>query len=169
MERRRYQRADANVLIKVRLLETDRQAGYFSKISNAASAAVKGKEVNLDPNAADSSQLPQHLVTLAEDSDSMERLFDSKSGDGFHGLKYKQINLSGSGVRFLCDTKCNVKDLVELRIVLPVEPPIPIYIYAEVVRVLESDGGFAAGAEFIAVSDEIRRDIVQFVNALLDA
>lgn len=45
---------------------------------------------------------------------------------------------------------------------------MPIRIYAEVVRVLESDGEYGAAAEFIAASDEIRHDIAEFVSALID-
>lgn len=167
MEKRRHPRADAYIRIGVRRLSLEKQTAYFSKISAAAASigAESVAESDLEVN-----DVTKWLLDLQEKAHTMGRILDSADkADGFHGLKYKQINLSGSGVRFLCNTRCNVNDLIELRMILPVEPPVPILIYGEVVRVLESDDGYAAAAEFIAESDEIRRDIAQFVNALLEA
>ncbi|MBF0554626.1 MAG: PilZ domain-containing protein [Nitrospirae bacterium] len=165
MERRTYPRAEAYVKVGVRLLPFERQSAYFSEISEAASAADMANS-----GSKEVAELPELLADLQERAYSLGRVLDSAgNADGFHALRYKQINLSGSGVRLLCDTKCNVKDLIELRMILPVQPPVPIFIYGEVVRVMETEDGYAAAAEFIAVSDEIRRDIAQFVSALLDA
>ncbi|MBF0488173.1 MAG: PilZ domain-containing protein [Nitrospirae bacterium] len=165
MERRTYPRTDAYVRVGVRLLPLERQSAYFSEISDAAAVAdIANSELN------EVTELPELLSDLQERAYSLGRVLDSSdTADGFHNLKYKQINLSGSGVRLLCDTMVSVKDIIELRMILPVQPPVPIFIYGEVVRVLQSDDSYGAAAEFIAVSDDIRRDIVQFVNALIEA
>jgi hypothetical protein len=164
MERRKYQRADASVAIGVRLLPIERQSAYFSKIYEKA--AVTGIGSGGD---SESEGVGEALVSLQEKADSMARILSSADdAGGFQDLRYKQINISGGGVRFFCDTKCNMKDLVELMVILPVQPPIPLYVYGEVVRVLETEDGYGVAVEFIATSDEIRREIVQFVSALLD-
>ncbi|KWT83446.1 PilZ domain-containing protein [Candidatus Magnetominusculus xianensis] len=168
MERRRYQRADVFVQLGVRILPLEKQSAYFSEISAAAAAS----DISMKGESNDADIYPEFLTELQEKTASMVKVLDSaasvEAGDGFHDLPYKQINLSGSGVRFLCDNKCSVKDIVELRMVLPLQPPMPICIYGDVVRVLESDDGYGAAAEFIAASDEIRHDIAQFISALLD-
>jgi c-di-GMP-binding flagellar brake protein YcgR len=109
------------------------------------------------------------MDALQENADSMVKIFsDTDNSDGFHDLKYKQINISGGGIRFFCDTKCSTRDIIELNVLLPVQPPIPLYVYGEVVRVLETEDSYAVAVEFIATNDEIRQEIVRFVNALLE-
>ncbi|WP_420266863.1 PilZ domain-containing protein [Candidatus Magnetominusculus dajiuhuensis] len=165
MERRTYPRVDAYARVGVRVLPVQGQSAYFSEISEAAAVAdIANSELN------EVTELPELLSDLQERAYSLGRVLDSSDkADGFRKLEYKQLNLSGSGVRLLCNTMVSVKDIIELRMILPVQPPVPIFIYGEVVRVMETEDGYAAASEFIAVSDEIRRDIAQFVSSLLDA
>ncbi|MBF0320913.1 MAG: PilZ domain-containing protein [Nitrospirae bacterium] len=168
MERRLYPRADADVLIKVRLLAHERQAEYFSKIYDMAAVADIASRSNTASDS-DPEDITRCMVDLQENADSMVKIFSgTDNADGFCDLAYKQINISSGGVRFFCDTMCRIRDLVELRVILPVQPPVPLYVYGEVVRVLETEDGYAVAVEFIATSDEIRREIVHFINTLLE-
>lgn len=123
MDRRTYPRADAYVALGVRLLSRQSQPAYFSKIAGEAAAA----DIAMRDSEGDEQYpefLPEFMDELREKAAAVVKVLDSAEDvDGFQELEYRQVNLSGSGIRFLCDDKCNVKDLVELRMLLPIDPP----------------------------------------------
>ena len=73
------------------------------------------------------------------------------------------VNISASGIRFYLDHKLELGTVLELKMLLPVYPPVGILTYGVVVRVEDpDDGGYATSVSFADLVDEVRDVIIQY-------
>jgi hypothetical protein len=78
-------------------------------------------------------------------------------------LETREVNLSESGMRFEIDEKLETGDIVEIKMLLPVCPPVGILIYGRVVRVnVSTDGKFEAALYFLDMEDDVRKEISKY-------
>jgi len=81
---------------------------------------------------------------------------------GFSKAESIPVNISASGMRFLMRQKTEIGDIIELKILLPVQPPVGVLIHGKVVRVedLGADA-FCTSLRFVDMVDEVRDVIIQ--------
>lgn len=83
--------------------------------------------------------------------------------DGFCSLPFSRVNISGGGMSFSSRENYKTGDILEFKIMLPMLPPVALYIYGEVVTVEKQIENYHVAVKFIAMDDEIRDEIVKFV------
>ncbi len=73
------------------------------------------------------------------------------------------VNVSASGIRFFLDHAVEIGSVVELKMLLPVYPPVGVLVHAVVVRVETPVGGkYETSLQFIDLGDEVRDVIIQY-------
>lgn len=73
------------------------------------------------------------------------------------------VNISASGIRFTVDGKFSIGDELELKMLLPVYPPVGMIVYGNVIRTEELDNGACELAiQFSDLDDEIQDIIIQY-------
>jgi len=87
----------------------------------------------------------------------------SSQKEGFGALPLAHINLSGGGIGFFSKEVYRLGDIIEARLVLPMMPPISLFVYGEVVKVDQTTKGFMIATKFIAMEEDIADEIVKFV------
>lgn len=83
--------------------------------------------------------------------------------EGFCSLPVRPITIGGGGVCFFSKERFEKGDILEIKMMLPLQQPMALYIYGEVIQVQEQPEGYNTGVKFVAMDDEIREEIVNFV------
>ncbi len=91
----------------------------------------------------------------------LERLnLDQEGLTRAHGIP---VNISASGLRFGLPDRASIGDTMELKMLLPVYPPVGILAHGTVTRVEEQDqGAYRTSMQFIDLVDEVRDVIIQY-------
>ncbi|MCI4625212.1 MAG: PilZ domain-containing protein [Candidatus Magnetoovum sp. WYHC-5] len=55
-----------------------------------------------------------------------------------------------------------------MKILLPLIPPLPLYVYGEVTRIVKDNDEYDVGVKFIAVDEAIRDEIDSFVAKIIE-
>ena len=86
--------------------------------------------------------------------------------EGLHTEESRAVNISASGVRLEIEEKVEVGDLVELKMLLPLCPPVAILTFGEVVRVKEKkkDGKvlYETALVFTGLTEEVQEEIIHY-------
>ena len=83
--------------------------------------------------------------------------------EGLLPAEKKLVNISASGIRFIIDHPANVKDIMEIKLLLPTYPPVAVFAYGEVIRVKElDDNKFEVALEYLNMGDSVRDEIIQY-------
>jgi hypothetical protein len=73
------------------------------------------------------------------------------------------VNISASGIRFILDHPAEIGSVFELKMLLPVYPPVGVLAHGVVVRVgTADDGGHETSLRFTDLVDEVRDVIIQY-------
>ncbi|MBN1381640.1 MAG: PilZ domain-containing protein, partial [Deltaproteobacteria bacterium] len=84
--------------------------------------------------------------------------------EGYFGLSYKALNISGSGLSFSVSDPLALGDILEIKIMLPLlHKPLALCIYGEVVKIEKKDGNYQIAVRYIHMDDIVRDEIVHFV------
>lgn len=83
--------------------------------------------------------------------------------EGIAGARSVPVNISASGVRLALPDRPGLGDVMELKMLLPVYPPVGVFAHGAVVRVEEADQGmYRCSLHFLDLSDEVRDAIIQY-------
>ncbi|PIY22809.1 MAG: hypothetical protein COZ12_02595, partial [Deltaproteobacteria bacterium CG_4_10_14_3_um_filter_60_8] len=83
--------------------------------------------------------------------------------DGIHALPFVKTNISGGGMSFASTRPYAEGDILELKMLLPMQPPVAMITYGEVTTVEKTDDSFTIGLIFTAIDEELRDEIIRFV------
>ncbi len=73
------------------------------------------------------------------------------------------VNISASGIRFSLDHAVAIGSILELKMLLPVYPPVGVLVYGVVVRIeTRTDGKYGTSLSFVDLIDEVRDVIIQY-------
>jgi len=73
------------------------------------------------------------------------------------------VNISASGIRLTIPYKVEIDDVLELKMLIPMYPPVGVLVHGTVVRVEKLDSGeFGASLSFIGLTDEVQDVIIQY-------
>jgi hypothetical protein len=83
--------------------------------------------------------------------------------EGMKEAESKQVNISASGIRFIIQEKIAVDDVLEIRMLLPANPPVGILTHGKVVKMQETGNGeYDVGLSFVDIDEEVRDAIIQY-------
>jgi len=154
---REFSRVDANVPFAVRLVPPEERQGIRSKISGETVLAEYQTLTDVEDKL-----LSDWLKMLNAKLDSLINMLTFQR-EGFGSLPFAQINISGGGLGFTSMEPYNRGDVLEMKMILPMMPPVALYIYGEVVKVDKQINSHAIAVKFIAMDEDMRDEIVKFV------
>jgi hypothetical protein len=154
---REFSRVDADVPIAVRLVPSEERSNIRSRISGESVLAEFQTLTDVKDQL-----LADWLKMLNAKLDSIINMLTFQR-EGFGSLPFAQINISGGGMGFTSREPYNQGDVLEIKMILPMLPPVALYLYGEVVKVEKQINGFYTAVKFIAIDEDIRDEIVKFV------
>jgi len=135
-----------------------KRSRVFSGFGIKASDALPSDEA-LHPG------LWQMLVTISDKLDLIMGKLHLDS-EQFNHDENRTVNLSESGMRLEMDEKLDDGSIVEIRMVLPVYPPVGILTYGSVVRVeAAANGKYDVAVHFLDmdIDGKVRNEIVKYL------
>lgn len=157
MNLREFSRVDAHIPFDVRLVPPEDRKNIHSKISGDTILA----EFRALPDLQDR-LLADWLKMLNTKLDAIINMLVFQR-EGFSSLPFKNVNISGGGLSFPSKETYRSGDIIEMKMMLPIIPPIAMFIYGEVVNVETQVSGYMIAIKFIALDEDIRDEIVKFV------
>ena len=154
---REFSRVDAHIPFSVRLVPTEEQKGMRSKITGESILAEFQTLTDLEDKL-----LSDWLKMLNAKLDAIINMITFQR-EGFGSLPFMQVNISGGGLSFFSQEKYNIGDVIEMKMMLPMIPPVAMYIYGEIVKLESHSNGNIIAVKYTAIDEEIRDEIVKFV------
>ena len=75
----------------------------------------------------------------------------------------KFVNISASGVRFTIDHPVKLNDVMEIKMILPTYPPVAVFAYGEVKRVIDlGNNEFEIALEYLNMGESVKNEIIQY-------
>ncbi len=152
-DHREFTRVDAELPMAIRLVPANEQGTVQSRL--ASPLIVLDEPIPLDVR---DSALAEWLRFLNKKMDAVIRMLAERD-DAAAGLPVHAVNISAGGLSFRPDEQYSLGDTIEMKMRLPLMPPVTLYLYGIVVEADEK----SACARYIAITDEIRDIIVRFV------
>ncbi|MBI5214020.1 MAG: PilZ domain-containing protein, partial [Nitrospirae bacterium] len=140
-----------------RLLPPEERKGIRSKITGESILAEFQTLTDLEDKL-----LSDWLKMLNAKLDAIINMITFQR-EGFGSLPFMQVNISGGGLNFSSADRYSPGDIIEMKMMLPMIPPVAMYIYGEVVKVEKQVNGNNIAVKFIEMDEEIRDEIVKFV------
>lgn len=83
--------------------------------------------------------------------------------EGLISPEKKMVNISASGIRFTVNHPVKVKDIMEIKLLLPTYPPVAVFAYGEVIRAVAlDDETYEVAIEYLNMGDSVRNEIIQY-------
>ena|SRR5208282_4087288 len=154
---RAFSRVDAHLPLELRVVPAEERGTIKARTSG-------------DMPLVDLRALPElHDKVLGEWINMLNSKLDaiinklSSEREGFGALPLAHVNISGGGLGFFSKDKYNAGDIIEAKLLLPMMPPVALFVYCEVVKVDHTAKGYMTATKFVAMSEEITDEIVKFV------
>lgn len=154
---REFSRVDAHIPFGVRIVPVEERKDLHSKISGDTILA----EFRTLPELQDK-LLNDWFKVLNSKLDAVINMLVYQR-EGFGSLPFNHVNISGGGLSFLTKEKFNNGDIIEIKMMLPMLPPVALYIYGEVVKIDTQVNSYIVAIKFIGMDEEMRDEIVKFV------
>lgn len=154
---REFSRVDAHIPLEIYRVPPDKREGIRSKISGEAFPAEMRALPDLDDKL-----LTDWLKMLNAKLDALIGMLVLQR-EGFCSLSLADVNISGGGMSFTSRERYGIGEVLELKMMLPLLPPIALHAYGEVVKEELLADGCRCAVKFIAMEEEIRDEIVKFV------
>lgn len=115
-----------------------------------------------EPPSLENEALETWLSILNSKLDTIMRILTLKD-TGFLSLPIAQVTISGSGLSFTSDERREPGDIIEMKMLMPSVSGHAILIYGKVTGVEEKGEGFRVATEFVAMDENLRDQIIDFV------
>lgn len=154
---REFARVDTHIYLDVRLVTPEERPDIQSRISAQAFLPL----LHPLPDHEDKA-LSDWLKQLNLKLDTILNLLTHEK-DGLHALPFVRTNISGGGLSIASTRQYAAGDILELKMMLPMQPPIAMITYGEVMTVEKKGDSFTIGLIFVAIDEELRDEIIHFV------
>jgi len=154
---RGFSRVDAHIPFQVRVVPAEERG--------TVKARTLGDMPLVDPRVLPELQdkvLGEWVKMLNSKLDAIINRLSSQR-EGFDTLPYAHVNISGGGLGFFSEHRYNSGDIIEAKLVLPMMPPVALFVYCEVVMVEQTAKGYMIATKFVDMDEEITDEIVKFV------
>ena len=129
-------------------------SGYFSGLGS----------VNLAEDLNDGIVNPKLVKMLCEMNSKLDLILEKLSGSHEEPgpAEAQEVSLSASGVSFGTSDELSMGDLVEVKMLLPMHPPVMVILYGNVNRAtMEGNGEYKIGVQFTEMENETR-DVLSY-------
>ncbi|HEX8948992.1 MAG TPA: PilZ domain-containing protein [Dissulfurispiraceae bacterium] len=154
---REFSRVDAHIPFGVRVIPKEEQKNLHSKISGDA-MVTEFREL---PDLQDK-LLSDWMKMLNTKLDAIINMLVFQR-EGFSSLPFNHVNISGGGLSFWTKERFTQGDVLEVKMMLPMMPPVAMYVYGEVVKIDPQGPSSMIAIKFIAMDEQLRDEIVKFV------
>ncbi len=159
-ERREYFRVTDVLPIVVSKIESmvGKKARVLSQYYSALRCAALAEELY------DGLTNPKLVKLLCEMNAKLDLILEKLAGshDELSSAEAREVSLSASGVSFGTQDEFIPGELVEVKLLLPMHPPVWVVLYGNVCRaVKEESGECQVGVQFIEMEDEAR-DVLSY-------
>lgn len=159
-ERREYFRVTDVLPITAKKIEN--MVGKKSRVLSGAYSCLANVTVAEDLN--DGIVNPRLIRMLCEMNAKLDLILEKLAGnqDEPGAAEAQEVSLSASGVSFGTPEELAVGDLVEVKMLLPLHPPVWLVLYGNVTRMVrEESEKYKVGVQFIEMEDETR-DVLSY-------
>ena len=118
-----------------------------------------------DANIPDGSVSPQIWKMLADINSKLGLILEKLyfESEGLSHASCMPVNISASGLKLTVPEHAEPGDILEVKMSLPVSPPIGIVAYGEVTRASEcGHGHWEVALQFINMDDDVRDEIIHY-------
>lgn len=115
-----------------------------------------------EPPSLDNEALETWLSIINSKLDTIMRILTLKDA-GFLSLPIGNVTISGSGLSFNSAERFNPGDIIEMKLLMPSVSGHAVLIYGKVTGIEERETGFRVGTEFVAMDENLRDQIIDFV------
>lgn len=159
-ERREYFRVTDILPITVNKIESmvGKKARVLSQYYSALRCAALAEELG------DGLTNPKLVKLLCEMNAKLDLILEKLAGshDEPSTAEAREVSLSASGVSFGTRDEFTPGELVEVKLLLPMHPPVWVVLYGNVCRTAkEENGEYQVGVQFIEMEDETR-DVLSY-------
>lgn len=159
-QRREYSRVEAYLPFEYRVIGREDMDYVQARISGDVALASEARPV---PDLGDYDYILEEWIKILNAKlDTIVRLMTLQR-EGYFGLSYKAVNISGSGMNFCVSDALSLGDILEIKIMLTLHKPIALCIYGEVMKIEEIDGHCKIAVRYIHMDDFVRDEIIHFV------
>ncbi len=154
---RGFSRVDAHIPFEVRLVPAEERG--------TIKARTVGDMPLIDPRVLPELQdkvLGEWIKMLNSKLDAIINKLSSQR-EGFGTLPLAHVNISGGGLGFFSKDRYNTGDIIEAKLILPMMPPVALFVYCELVKVEQTAKGYIIATKFVAMDEDITDEIVKFV------
>jgi hypothetical protein len=157
---REYSRVDAYVPFRYRIVTDEEKEHIQARISGYASVM----ELRPIQEMGDHDYIiGEWLKILNLKLDTVIRLITLQR-EGFFGLPYKAVNISGGGLSFFLPQAADLGTILEIKLMLTRNQPIAMCVYGEVAKCIrQDDNHYLIAVHYIHMDASIRDEIVRFV------
>ncbi|HEB72968.1 MAG TPA: PilZ domain-containing protein [Nitrospirae bacterium] len=153
-QRRDHSRVDAKIPLSARLLPDREIPGAVSQVGDSDSVITEFPIPPDIPNKV----LNDWMKMINAKLDALLKVH-SRQSEGLPSLPMTSVNISAGGVRFRSTSDYDQGDIIEIKMTLPLEPPVFFSMIADVIRV----DTYTVAAKFINTSESVKSKIADFV------
>jgi c-di-GMP-binding flagellar brake protein YcgR len=158
-QRREYSRVDAYIPFEYRIVADEEKDHIQARISGDAAVP----ELRPAPDMGDHDYIfGEWLKILNLKLDTVIRLITLQR-EGFFGLPFKTVNISGGGVSFLLPQAVASGVILEIKLMLTRNQPVAMCIYGEVTKSVRRDDAHLIAVRYVRMDAAIRDEIIRFV------
>ena len=155
--KREYSRVDVYIPMEYNHIDPLHKDGFRSRMAGESILA----EFKYLPNP-DDQLIAQWLQSINAKLDEIIRMMTLQH-DGFNCLSITKVNISGGGMRLNTGQSFATGDVLEIKVMLGLKPPVALYIYGEVIEVNKPHPEYDTSVQFINIDDFVRDEIIRFV------
>lgn len=170
-EKRSYFRIDDVISVIANPVQIDKEknAVFLKSISSSKAFSLMGM-----PSAPET-PVEENIPANPENKKLYEMISEVKAKldfvinhlvlekEGLLSPEKKLVNISASGIRFTVNHPVKVKDILEIKLLLPTYPPVAVFAYGEVKRVRAlDDETYEVAIEYLNMGDSVRNEIIQY-------
>lgn len=155
--KREYSRVDACVPLEYKKIQSEHRTMLRCRLAGDSILA----EFKTLPSP-DDQLIAQWLRSINAKLNEIIRLM-TLHHDGFNCLNMTKINIGGGGMSFHTSQNFKAGDILEIKVMLGLQPPLAFFLYGEVLDALPLDPECNTFVQFINMDETIRDEIIRFV------
>ncbi len=176
MEKREFFRIDDKLAIEYRVIDKEEFA-RLRNIIRCDSSRMNGASMEMHFTGDSLSRTPgkehelfiTYLKTIDKKLDMIINLLDGKKKGAAYNSLFTNVNISGSGIKFISDMPLEDGDLIELKIEIPFMTSPKIMTVGQIVRSVRltspAPGNCETAVKFLVINDHDRDLIISYMFA----
>lgn len=157
--RREYSRVEAYIPFEHRVVGPQELEYIHARISSKTASA----EFRALPDSGNQDNLQEEWLKIINFKlDTVIRLLTLQR-EGYFGLPYRAVNISGGGMAFYLPEPVRLGDLLEIKLVFTLTNFVALCLYGEVVKVEAREENFFTAVHFVHMDEMVRNEIIRFV------